>query len=231
MSSYLLLIGKRYIILSEDRDIWQQLLETPLLVDRSVDPNAADLLRRLLVIKSRDRIHLREVLGHKFLQPTVPFPIVRIPFDLDARIEAWLNFFGTPIDDTLNEAGSAVLSDESLYYHLAAAAVELGVSPLELRTLTANGEEEIDPRFVAFPDLTATNDNASASMVRKEMSRSSKSKRTRSEQKSEKLRDLLAISRKRLAESGANVIQLAPCNMIQESEPDKPLSEGSQSTD
>jgi hypothetical protein len=143
---------------------------------------------------------------------------VRIPFDLDPRIEAWLCFFGVSIEDSLNEAGSAMISEGSLYYHLASAAVECGVTPPDLSKTTSAEYEGINPKFVAFPDLSILQNHRDVPQPESLESLSSKAKKSRNDERSEKVRDLLAISHARLRESGSKVVELIPFNVTEETE-------------
>jgi serine/threonine protein kinase len=215
---YLFLIGKQYIEVSDEIDLWQQLIEVPPTFGRGVDQIGVDLLRKLLAMRPEERPHLRDILSHKFLQPTIPFPIVRIPFDVDPRIAAWLNFFDMSIDDALNEAGAAALTDGALYYHLAASAMEHGVTPPDLTTPTADQDAGIDPKYVAFPDLSRILDHVEPAPERPE-SRPLSSRSTSAKQRSEKVQELLSITRARLRESGNTLLHLDPFT-----DPPSPLS-------
>jgi serine/threonine protein kinase len=205
---YLFLYGKPYIAVSKEADIWQQLVEKPAAIARGVEAQAENLLRQLLSPKPADRPHVRDVLGHKFLQPTIPFPIVRIPFDLDPRIVTWLNFFGVSVEDSVEMAGHGTLLDGALYYHLAASAVSLGVAPPSPQELIPKNDQEVDPKYVAFPDLSFLCPDQPIGATVKKRSVASKSKSAQSEKRS-KVADLLAIGRRRFADAGVKVLQLA----------------------
>jgi serine/threonine protein kinase len=194
---HLLLFGRRFIESSED--MWHQLRRADETINwDGIDDRAADLLHKLLAPNPQSRMSLTEVLAHRFLLPTMAFPIIHVPVELDPKVHAWLEFLGADCDDALDDAAAIAIREGSLFFHLAAAAVEKGLAPPGLGEAEKVEEEGMDLQFVSFPmELKA--------LSQADAKRGTRKARKRDEVKSKQLKKLLAITRTRMDEAGVTL--------------------------
>jgi serine/threonine protein kinase len=199
---YLFIHGTPLLVADLDHDLYHQFVHFTLTLDRDMDPNAADLLRKLLSYDPTRRPAPREILTHKFLMPSVPFPIVRVPYDLDPDVKAWLDYLGFDIQDAMADCRAMILNDGTLSYHLSATAAELGKVPVE-ECDKVSEEQRIDPNFVLYPKwpIQMPEDEV---LERPNLESASESRL----KKRQKLRKLLEISTSRLEQSGSPVIHV-----------------------
>jgi serine/threonine protein kinase len=191
---HLLLFGRPFLDSSEE--MWRQLRRVDAAINcEGIDDKAADLLHKLLAPAPQSRPSLTAVLAHKFLSPSVAFPIIHVPFELDPSVRAWLQFLGADCDDALDDAGALVIDEGTLFFHVAAAAVEKGLTPPEIAETAEVEDEGMDVEFVSFPkELRAVSGE--------EGKRGRVKVRRKDDAKSRQLKKLLAITRSRMDEAG-----------------------------
>lgn len=119
---------------------------------RDMDVVASDLLSSILVLDPKKRLAIREILSHKFLMPTVPFPINRIPIEISNEITKWLNFFDLDHDTIIEKMKSYVCDDSVLLYNLIIRAVQKGRTLANIQQSKELNLNEILVKYATFPE-------------------------------------------------------------------------------
>ena len=72
-----------------------------------------DLLSKMLNLDPSSRVTIHEVLAHPFLKPSIPFPMIHLPFELSPDVAEWLNYFKLDPEQSHKEMLLMSMSEEN----------------------------------------------------------------------------------------------------------------------
>ena len=150
---YLFTHGRPLMMIDDNRDLYQQFKHFKLELAPDLDANAADLIQSLLTLDAGARPPAEALLDHRFLLPSIPFPLVHMPVELDPRVAEWISFFGYNPQTALADARAGVVREGLLYFCLATLAVERGRAPPEV--VAIERPDKADPHFYILPPTLA----------------------------------------------------------------------------
>ena len=201
---YLFTHGKPLMEIAEDPTLYKQFTEFKLELSPDLDANAADLLRSLLTLDPNERPVAESLLDHRFLLPSIPFPRIHMPVELDPQVAAWLTFFGCNPTEALADARAGIVRDGLLYFYLATLAVERGRTAPEL--IAVERPDKADPQFYLLPRklAIAASDPPPASPPPTTSTPSAR-REARDRSRMDQLHKLLGVTTTRFEEQGITV--------------------------
>ncbi|OHS96811.1 protein kinase [Tritrichomonas foetus] len=140
------------LLFQKSRKLYQDLHKFKYKIPEGIDPAPGDLISKILVLDPNKRIKIRDILAHKFLSPSVPFPIIRIILERTPEMLEWMDFFDYDIQTVFDKIRSLTVDDSTMIFELCSKCIEKGRRPSDFgKTLKINREER-DKRNFYLPD-------------------------------------------------------------------------------
>ena len=150
---YLLLTGNA--LFSNPVDIFKQIkspdFKINLLNNDAISKDAYDLLTNILCLDPSKRISIHEILNHKFLMPSVPFPIYHLPIEETPEINEWAQFLKLDRKSIIEKLKSYSTDDSTLLFMLSYSAIGKGRTPKDIQPPTPPNMDEILINYTAYP--------------------------------------------------------------------------------
>ncbi|OHS93828.1 protein kinase [Tritrichomonas foetus] len=118
----------------------------------NISEDAGDLLSHILALDPTKRFSIHEILNHKFMMPSVPFPMNRLPVEQTPEIMEWLYFFDLNRDKIIEKFRSLVCDDETLLFSLSLLAISKGRSPKDIKPPVFPKMNEVLLKYAQLPN-------------------------------------------------------------------------------